>query len=136
MPKRRWRKSGFRSGLEKRVKDDLEKRKVKFGYEDTILTYTLPETKHKYTPDFTIYSNGKVLFIESKGYLDSSARRKMVAVKLEHPDKDIRILFQRDQPIRKGAKTTYGQWATKAGFIFAFGDKVPQEWLEELDTDE
>lgn len=126
-------KQKVRSGFELKIKQDLTERKVDFEYESEVFEYTIPESKHKYTPDFVIKRKGKrkkTLYLEAKGLLDSDARKKMVLVKAQHPDKDIRFLFQRDNPIRKGSKTKYSDWATKNGFEFAVGSEVPKEWLK------
>jgi Phage endonuclease I len=76
-----------------------------------------------YTPDFAI---GTIL-IETKGRFTSADRSKMLAVKAAHLELDIRLLFMRDQPIRKGSKTRYSDWCVKHGFQYAIG-AVPPEW--------
>ena len=136
MPRSRWRTSGYRSGLEKRLKENINEklknkfRKIKLGYEDTKLAYV---TEHNYIPDFTLYGrDDHILYIEAKGNLDNDSKRKMVAVKSTHPDLDIRFIFQRDNFIRKGSKTTYTMWADKHGFPSHVGEDIPIEWLKEL----
>lgn len=58
----------------------------------------------------------------------------MIAVKKQHPDKDIRILFYADGkcgPKRKnGSFMRQSDWATKNGFKFAIR-YIPREWIEE-----
>lgn len=115
-----------RSGFEAKIVEQLRAKKVKFEYETLKLKYVLPETKHTYTPDFSL-PNGVI--IEAKGKLDPATRKKMMAVKNSHPDLDIRFVFQRDNPIRKGSKTTYSMWSEKAGFPWAIGE-VPDDWLK------
>ena len=45
---------------------------------------------------------------------------KMLWVKEQHPDKQFYMLFMNaNNKIRKGSPTTYGDWATKKGFIWA-----------------
>lgn len=98
-------------------------------YETEKLPYILA---NNYIPDFPFTTKkGKKFYIETKGEFDALARRKMVAVKVQHPDKDFRIVFYRAATkLRKGSKTTYGMWATKNGFIWA--DKVPPPaWFKE-----
>ena len=95
------------------------------------MDYIIPASKHKYTPDFTLYLGDRIVYVESKGRLDPDARKKMLAVREAHPDVDLRILFQREQPIRKGSKAMYSDWARKSGFQYAFGDSIPEEWLSE-----
>jgi hypothetical protein len=96
-------------------------------YESTKIKYTKPETTHTYTPDFVLPSG---IVVETKGRLMVADRQKHLLIKAQHPSLDIRFVFSRSAaPIRKGSKTTYGDWATKHGFIYA--DKsVPKAWLK------
>ena len=96
-------------------------------YEKHSLRYVLPK---KYIPDFEVTTkSGRKFFIEVKGYLRPEDRTKMVAVKFNNPDADIRLLFAKNQPISKGSKTTYMDWARKHGYEAAVG-KIPKSWLK------
>jgi len=117
-----------RSKLEKKVADDLTEMGVKYLYEKEKMHYTVPESGHVYTPDFTV--KGRSFVLEVKGLLDSECRKKMLHVQRSNPFADIRFVFQRDNPIRKGSKTKYSDWATAHGFKYAIGT-VPEEWLSE-----
>lgn len=118
-----------KSKFEKRIADSLTRRNVKYVYEKGLkLNYTVPASKHTYTPDFQLRSRSWL--IEAKGLLDFSARTKMLHVKASNPDADIRLVFQRDNPIYKGSKTKYSDWASKHGFPWAIGD-IPEEWINE-----
>ena len=119
---------GFRSGLEDTIATQLETAGVSFEYEKEKLTYTVPEKVCKYTPDFKL-TNG--IYVETKGIWDLKDRQKMALIKQQHPDKDIRIVFQSSKTkISKNSKTTYGMWAEKLGYIYA--DKtIPVTWLSE-----
>lgn len=119
------KKIQYRSKFEERTAEFLKKKKIKFTYETERFDYLVPESKHYYKPDF-ILPNG--IKIECKGKLDVAAKRKMELIKLQHPKEDIRILFMRDQPIRKGSNTYYSTWAEKTGYIYAFKE-IPKEWL-------
>lgn len=113
----------FRSKFEKTIAK-LSDKKIK--YESVKIPYVL---EHNYTPDFTL-PNG--ILIEAKGYLRPSDRKKMIAVKKQHPELDIRFLFQRaENTINKISKTTYSKWAEKNGFRWASGSHIPDEWLKE-----
>lgn len=105
----------MRSGLEKRTAKFLKDNKVKFEYEpkDGKLEYTVPESKHKYTPDFVIDG----VIYETKGYIRSiQERNKYVLVKQQNPDKTIVMVFQNPNlPIYKGSKTSYKEWFEKRG---------------------
>jgi hypothetical protein len=99
--------------------------KILFEYEPIKLEYT---QYHHYIPDFRL-PNG--IIIEAKGKLDQSTRSKMLAVKRTYPDLDIRFVFMRaGNTLDKNSKMTYGQWATKNGFIWA-DQRIPEEWFEE-----
>lgn len=128
-----------RSGFEQKIKKDLEGRGIKYEYETVKLRYTKLHCPHctkvvdtgTYTPDFIIQRDtGVRLVVEGKGYLDAANRTLMQRVKRDNPSEDIRFLFQRDQPIRKGSKTSYSDWSIKNGFPFAIGTSVPEEWLK------
>jgi hypothetical protein len=120
---------GFRSGLEKRIADDLTSRGVKFDYEKTKIRYTVPEREATYTPDFVLLGNG--IIVESKGIFDAEDRQKHLLIKAQHPDLDIRFVFSRaSAPIYKGSKTTHAMWAEKHGFKYA-ERLIPAEWLKE-----
>lgn len=116
---------GYRSKLERRLAVELKRDGIAFQYEPFKIEYV---SNHTYTPDFVL-ANGIIL--EAKGYLDPETRSKMVAVKACNPDLDIRFVFERaDNTLSKKSKMTYGEWATKAGFLWSDG-VVPKEWAKE-----
>lgn len=120
-------KYGYRSGFEHVISDQLTESKIQFGYEDTVINYIKPETKHKYTIDFRL-PNG--ILIETKGRWTADDRKKHLLVKKQHPQLDIRIIFQSAKTkIRKGSKTTYGDFCDKYGIQWA-EKKVPESWLK------
>lgn len=132
----RWsfnRKRGFRervdksvrSNFEARIKSNLKKQGVYFEYEAVAYPYTVT---HKYTPDF-ILSNGVI--IEAKGLFLPEDRTKHLKIKEQHPELDIRFLFQKDQWLTKSKKTKYSTWCQKHGFKYHIGDHVPQAWINE-----
>lgn len=122
--------SAFEYQVYQGLKDILPSR-YKLEYEVDELAYTLEKN---YRPDFTITRNdGTILYLEAKGLgraFDGDARMKMIAVKAQHPEKDIRIIFMRDGPISKGAKMMASDWAKKYGFIYSIGS-IPLEWFED-----
>lgn len=114
----------MRSGFERTLAAQLKSKKVKFEYEPLVLDYTI---SHKYTPDFVI-ANGVI--IEAKGKLDPQTRQKMLAVKAQHPELDIRFVFMRgENKLSKSSKQTYMDWAKKHGFPAADGT-IPDEWTK------
>jgi hypothetical protein len=108
---------------------NLGKQDIDFDYEGTKLKYI---KEHQYSLDFSLES-GKIL-IETKGYFKASDRQKMLDLKKQHPDKDIRFIFMGNNKLHKLSETRYGDWATKHGFKWCVSPKaeLPKEWLEEL----
>jgi hypothetical protein len=114
----------FRSGLEEKVADLLSNLGVEYEYESTKVPYVL---RCNYTPDFLLL-NGKLL--ETKGLFDAEDRRKMLAVKADNPELDIRFVFQSPyNKISKGSKTTYAKWCEKNGFKWTSYTNIPIDWL-------
>ena len=119
-------KNGYRSGLEDKISQQLQKLKVPVKYEEMKIKYEVHEVR-TYTPDFEL-PNG--IIIESKGRFTVADRKKHLLIKKQYPDLDIRFVFTNSKSkINKGSKTTYGMWCDKHGFIYA--DKlIPEEWLK------
>lgn len=119
-------KHGYRSGLEDKVAEQLRKAGVEFQYESIKLEYISPETSHKYTPDFVL-STG--IIVETKGRFLTADRMKHLLIKKQMPRMDIRFVFTNSKAkISKTSKTSYADWCTKNGFMYA--DKlIPSEWL-------
>jgi hypothetical protein len=115
----------FRSKYEETVFNNVEENGFTVEYEPYSLTYLM---KGNYYPDFVL-PNG--IIVEAKGYFDSRARAKMIAVKKNNPDLDIRMLFMNSKTkVRKGSKLTYASWCEKYNFPFADG-MIPLEWFKE-----
>ncbi len=121
-------KHGYRSGFEHKVSDQLKENKIKFEYETTVIDYIKPETNHTYTIDFTL-PNG--ILVETKGRWVLEDRKKHLLIKKQHPELDIRMVFQSSKTkIRKGSKTTYAMYCDKHDIPWA--EKViPESWLKE-----
>lgn len=118
----------YRSGLEEKVDSYLKSHSIDGLYEQFYIDYVVPESKHKYTPDFVL-PNG--IIVETKGVWDAEDRRKHLLIKEQYPDLDIRFVFNRSKsPIYKGSKTTYASFCEKYGIPYA--DKsIPDSWLKE-----
>ena len=103
----------------------------KFGieaikYEEEVLEYTISSD---YIPDFTVtFEDGRKMYIECKGWQRPEDKRKMLLVRAQHPDKDIRFVFQRNNRFPR-SKTTYGMWADRFNFKWAVGS-IPEDWLK------
>lgn len=116
----------FRSKYEERIFNNAKDAGFSLEFETIKLKYTITSN---YVPDF-ILPNG--IIVEAKGYFDSRARAKMLAVKRDNPDLDIRFLFMDGRKkLRKGSKTNYEQWAQRHGFKYAIGDEIPKKWFKE-----
>lgn len=128
--------SNFKSKFEQDFSQALLELKRKghdfsFEYEVDKITYKL---EHSYITDFKLTGrNGKVIYIETKGYFKSKDRTKHKKIREQCPEKDIRFIFMNaKQKLNAKSKTTYGSWCFKHGFQYA--DKtIPREWLEELE---
>ena len=102
----------------------------KAEYEPDKLKLIQPAKNRNYCPDFKIGPN---TYIEAKGKFTYEDMDKMLWVKEQYPDKQFYMLFMNaNNKIRKGSPTTYGEWATKKGFIWADWrtEKIPPKWLE------
>ena len=114
----------FRSGLEERVADLMCELGVKYDYEPTKIPYQI---MHAYTPDFLLPSG---IFLECKGYFDPEDRRKIKAVKQQHPDIDLRMVFQSPyNKISKKSKTTYAKWCDRLDIPWTSFTNIPIDWL-------
>ena len=103
-------------------------RNVPFKYEELVVRYTSPPKNHRYTPDFLLH-NG--IIVETKGRFLPADRNKHVLIKKQHPELDIRFVFNNSKAkINKRSKTTYADWCEKHGFLYADKD-IPDEWLTE-----
>ena len=113
----------YRSKLEERVASDLNKRGVKFRYEDERIEY---KVIRNYKPDFQL-PNG--IYVEAKGYFKSEDQRKMRNLKAQHPDKDFRMLFQNAKGKVQGSKMTNIEWCKKYDYQWCEA-LVPEAWTE------
>lgn len=122
-------KPRLKNKFEQKAFDSLRRRKYvdQVTYETERLSYTLA---HTYTPDFIItLSNGYKFYIETKGRFTGKDRTKLLSVKEQHPDVDLRLVFQENRPLFKGSKTRNMDWAKKWGFPAAIGS-APREWFK------
>ena len=114
----------FRSKLEERVATLLMTLGVSYEYESTKVPYTI---QHNYTPDFVLPNH---VYLETKGYWDPADRRKVLAVKRDNPDIDLRMVFQSPyNKISKRSKTTYAQWCDRHGIPWTAFHEITIEWL-------
>lgn len=119
-------KHKYRSNLEAKVAALLPNA----GYETTKFKYTVPSSVHAYCPDFQL---SPTVFIEVKGRLMPSERKKAILVREANPDIQVHFFFDKsDNKIYKGSKTTYASWCDDNGFLWTDLRKgVPESWLKE-----
>lgn len=116
---------GFRSGFERTLDTQLRSSEAEYRYEDTKIPYILDGI---YNPDFHLLSSD--IFIEAKGVLTPEDRRKLRAVKDQHPEIDLRLVFMNAQGRISHGRITNAEWARRNGFVWADGI-IPEEWLNE-----
>jgi hypothetical protein len=114
----------FKSKLEERVADLLTNLGISYEYESTKVPYTI---QHNYHPDFILPN---YVHLETKGYWSPEDRRKVLAVKRDNPDIDLRMVFQAPyNKISKKSKTTYAQWCEKHDIPWSSFHNIPLDWL-------
>jgi len=124
----------YKNKFEFQTAEALQTKHLAFSYETEKLDYTLVK---RYIPDFIfLTATGKKIYIETKGNgrsFDAAVRAKMVAVKKQHPELDIRILFWANGEFgarrKDGTRQTQMGWAEKNGFIAAVRE-IPDAWLQ------
>jgi len=119
-------KQRFKSLFEVLISKTLGSRAT---YEPDKFTYSIPATKHIYTPDFKL-SEGA--YIEGKGIWDAADRKKMLLVKAQYPEIRFYMLFQNaHKRLSKKSKTTYANWCDKHGLEWGhMPSGIPKHWLE------
>lgn len=126
--------SGYRNKFEKYTGAKLESMGVDFSYESEKLEYTI---KGRYIPDFIVKTpSGNKIYIETKGNgrsFDGASRRKLLAVKEQHPEIDLRLVFYSDGKIgpkrKDGTHLRQSDWAIKHGLKYSIKD-IPEKWVE------
>jgi hypothetical protein len=132
----------YRSKLEFDMATFLNDRGIPFKYEaDKLVYYTSVRggkcgvcgsvkgvlKKRYYVPDFTVGAR----ILETKGRLTSAERTKFIALNEAYPGKIV-LVFQRNNPIRKGSSTTYTDWAAEEGIRSVVTPVLPPTLVDEL----
>lgn len=120
-----------RSKLEQTLAKLLNNTNSIWEYEVTKIPYIIPESNHTYTVDFSLI-NG--ILLEGKGYLSShQERHKYVLLKQQHPDLDLRFVFDNPNKLCGGTKMTHAKWAEKYGFPYCSIKDIEQivSWVKE-----
>lgn len=128
-------RSLFEIAIANHLENDANELGYSWDYESADYKYQKPLSKlSTYTPDFKIITrSGKVIFIEAKGrFRDLAEYKKVLWVQEQHPDIEIRFLFQNSMLKHSPSlPLTYGTRAEKDGFRWAHGSIIPKSWLEE-----
>jgi hypothetical protein len=117
----------FRSKFEKRIWENANSGSgLVYEPKSPAIYY---HTTARYVPDFVL---GNGIYVEAKGYFNGRDRGKMLRVKQQNPELDIRMLFQRaNNRITKSPNSlTYYEWAEKHGFPWYEGDRIPEKWYK------
>lgn len=82
-----------------------------------------------YTPDLSLV-NGQAWYLEAKGGSWTVDSRSRITHFLQaNPDVDLRFIFRRDAPIKRGSKTKCSAWCKKHDCLVHIGMEVPEAWL-------
>lgn len=137
------RKRTIRNDLEQGVEDQLRAAGLDPAYEAEAIPYTVPSRETTYLRDFRV--PGTDIIIEAKGNFgglkgqgdmkrnSAANRQKLILVREQHPELDIRIVFDRaTTKIYPGSPTTNGKWATDHGFAWSDKGVVPPAWIADI----
>ena len=105
----------FRSEFEKDVATQLQP--FGFSYEPCQIDYRV---ERKYTPDFVYELNGRVYYIECKGYFRAGDTQKYRAINqcLRENEELIFVLMKPNQKVSKSTKNTMAQWCDKHDILW------------------
>lgn len=132
--------SKYRSKFEAKFAAYLTSLGIKFKYESGKIKFQVrvrggecpscgshDVVKHRYyVPDFRVGPH----ILETKGRLTSAERTKFLAVNKVAPN--VRLVFQRDNPIKKGSSIKYSDWCNTNGIKYAVSFPLPPSVIDEL----
>ena len=123
-------KSGYRSGLEVTLAQQIEEAGLTVLYETEKISFVWPQRAATYCPDFKLPSkDGGSFYVEGKGIWSVDDRHKHLLIKDQCPDVEVRFVFSNaNARLYKGSPTTYAQWCEEHGFQNAH-KTIPDEWL-------
>lgn len=135
--KRQPRRDGLRSGYEAQVLASNPRLEQATMYEPGVIPFQMTRLVKK-LPDLVL-PNG--LVVELKGRLTEVEKQRLLSFHqhlkqtaattsqaLYRPGLGLAILFQANNPVRKGARMRYTDWADKHGIRNAVGTTIPDEW--------
>lgn len=101
---------------------------IEYTYETERLKYQTIQNRN-YIPDWVVtLPDGRKVYIEAKGYLRPDDTVKLRRVKETYPEKDIRIVFEKNNKFSKKSPTRYSDWCEKYGFPYCIG-AIPEDWF-------
>lgn len=121
--------SNFRSGLEKEFSNEV---KGYGGFE--FEPYNIPYIVHRdYKPDFVHADSG--IIVECKGFFRQGDTQKYKAIRdsINKYNELIFILSDPRKKLRKGSKTSMGEWCEKEGFKY-FTLSTIEEFISYVDN--
>lgn len=123
-------KTGFHSKFEVAINDGLVATSTLAHYEACRIPYQITVVR-SYVPDWILPK--QCIVIEAKGLFSKADRDKMLLLKQQYPDLDIRMVFLRptDKITRK---QTYADWCDAHGFPYCKGPDLPHDWSHHQPT--
>lgn len=122
----------FRSLFEKDFAQDCNQRGISFSYESEKIKWTPPQKT--YNPDFIFEKHdGSLMIVETKGRFTAADRTKMKAVVEQHPELDIRMVFQNanNKLTKASGSKTYKEWCKYHGIKWS-EKTIPASWRKEI----
>jgi hypothetical protein len=121
LSRRKKRPDKYKSNFEAQ----FAKKFPKLEYEKDKIKYTV---EHSYTPDWKIKEN---TYIETKGRWTAADRAKHLAIREQHPEVIVYMVFMNpNNKLNRASHTTYGKYCDKHGILWATIDTIPKEWLK------
>lgn len=118
-----------RNSFEDSIAEQIEYAVGCAAYECESIEYVSRKGERKqYYPDFVL-PNG--LRVEAKGLFRPEDRSKHKCIKKQHPELEVRIVFQNATTrINRKSNTTYEQWCKRHGIRCAH-NTIPASWFQE-----
>lgn len=125
----------FDSKFEKGIFDQLKAAGVDVIRSPGPIWYGRPDERKRYLPDFLVKTrDGRRVFIEAKGWLNTQAAEKMRYVKGWNPELDIRLVFQNGSGKVGRLQSNNLQWSKRNKYP-ASEINIPDEWVTEFMKD-
>ena len=70
--------------------------------------------------------------LEVKGKFTPQDRSKMLHVRDCHPDRDVRMVFMRNNWLTSKKRKRYGDWCEFNNLKWCVGPQLPEDWIREI----